>query len=136
MSGSIETAIKITGMSRETFYRWRRRVRDGRANPAQTSFIHAVEAACSNPKLRCEELLTKHGKKDWRAIAWWLARKYPNEYGRRRGTSTDEDGNVVGSATKRDRSDRPSYHGRVVRVGVAKFMLLTTIPKTYGRVAS
>jgi transposase len=83
MSGSIETAIKYTGIGRATYYRWQRRVRDGCARPSETKFIRAAEAACADRKMRCEQLLSKHMQKDWRPIAWWLARRYPNEYGRR-----------------------------------------------------
>jgi hypothetical protein len=84
MTGSIEYAIKATGIGRETYYRWARTVHDGGGSQIQKSLIRRVEAALANPKLRCEQLLSKHCQNHWRAITWWLSRKYPNEYGRRR----------------------------------------------------
>lgn len=84
ISGSIETAIRLTGIGRATYYRWQREERDGCASLWETEFIQAVETTCADTKMRCEQLLWKHMQKHWRAIAWWLERKYPNEYGRRR----------------------------------------------------
>jgi hypothetical protein len=57
MSGSIETAIKLTGLGRATYYRWSRSVRDGRGSLLQNNFIRAAEAACADIKLRCEQRL-------------------------------------------------------------------------------
>lgn len=84
ISGSIETAILATGIGRATYYRWQRKVRDGCASLSETKFIRAAEAACADTKMRYEQKLLKHGEKHWRVNAWWLERRYPNEYGRRR----------------------------------------------------
>ena len=35
-------------------------------------------------KLMREHLLTKHFEKNWQALAWWLERKYPDEYAQRK----------------------------------------------------
>jgi hypothetical protein len=42
----------------------------------QTKFIFAAEAACIDAKRGSEHLLSKHMEKDWRAIAFWLSRRY------------------------------------------------------------
>ena len=80
----METAIKDAGISRTTFYGWARQVREGRGTKLQVKFVSAVDRASVERKCLCELMLTKHFEKHWRAIAWWLERKYPNEYGRRR----------------------------------------------------
>jgi hypothetical protein len=84
MTGSIETAIQLTAIGRGTYYRWQSRVRKGEGSPFQTKFILAAEAACVDTKMRNENLFLKKMEKDWRAIAFWLSRKYPKEYGRPR----------------------------------------------------
>ena len=92
-TGSIETAIKLTGLDHGTYYRWQSRVRKGEGTQFQTKFVLAVDAACADTKMRREVLLWKHMKKEWRAIAFWLSRKYPDEYGRRRKIRfNDEEG--------------------------------------------
>jgi len=63
MSGSIETAILVTGIGHATYYRWQRKVRDGVATRLEENFVRESEAACADLKLRCENLLFKHGQK-------------------------------------------------------------------------
>jgi 16S rRNA C967 or C1407 C5-methylase (RsmB/RsmF family) len=84
ISGSVETAIKKVGIGRETFYGWVRAVKSGRGTQWQKRFFREVEEAESEVKLMREHMLTKHFDKNWVALAWWLERKYPNEYGQRK----------------------------------------------------
>ena len=84
LSGSIETAIAQTGCGHESFYRWKRLVRDGIGTKLQRRFMKAIEASLAEIKMRAEYLLSKSFDKSWRALAWWLERKYPAEYGRKR----------------------------------------------------
>ena len=90
ISGSIETAILRTGIGRTTYYRWVRMVREGQATPKQQKFIAEVDKAEGAVKAYREQMFTKHSNKNWRTIAAWLARTYPEEYGRHR-TSPLED---------------------------------------------
>jgi hypothetical protein len=84
MSGSVETAIKATGIGRESYFCFARKVRDGGGTPLQKSFIRAVQQAESEIKLLRESLLQKHATKTWQAAAWLLERQHSNEYGQRR----------------------------------------------------
>jgi hypothetical protein len=84
VTGSIEAAITRTGIGRETYYRWRCRVREGRGTELEQRFMNAVDKSEREVKMRLEYQLSLHFDKKWRAIAWWLERKYPEEYGRRR----------------------------------------------------
>jgi len=84
LSGSIESAITLSGIGRSTYYRWRGKVRAGGGNKLQRRFSQAVDKGEGQIKMMREHQLSKHFEKDWRAIAWWLERKCPNEYGRRR----------------------------------------------------
>lgn len=83
VTGSIETAIKITGIGRETYYGWSRRVRGGEGNTLERKFINAVEKAEGEIKMIREIALTKHFDRNWQALAWWLERKFSPEYGQR-----------------------------------------------------
>jgi hypothetical protein len=84
ISESIETAIKETGVGRESYFRWKRRVSAGKGTELERRFMMAVDKALGESKLWHESKMNKHSEKHWRAIAWWLERKYPKEYGRRR----------------------------------------------------
>lgn len=84
ISGSIETAIKATGIGRESYYGWARQVREGGGSPMAKQFIAAVEKAEGEIKLIREHMLSKHFDRNWQALAWWLERKYSPEYGQRR----------------------------------------------------
>jgi hypothetical protein len=92
MTGSIESAIQGTAIGRGTYYRWLSRVRKGEGSQFQKKFIHAAEAARGHAKMHGEYLLWKHMQKNWRAIGFWLERKYPKEYGRRRTISPQRRG--------------------------------------------
>lgn len=84
LMGSIQTAISATGIGRETYYGWARRVGQGGGTELERKFIAAVERAEGETKMLVERMLQRHFDKSWRAIAWWLERRYPQEYARRR----------------------------------------------------
>jgi hypothetical protein len=84
VSGSIETAIKESGVGRETYFRWKRRVSTDKGTALERRFILAVNEAERMTKLMLESKMDKAFDKNWRLIAAWLARRYPDEYGRRR----------------------------------------------------
>ena len=81
VSGSIETAIAGTGIGRETYYRWLRKVREGDATPKVKRFILEVQKTESDLKERRESELARRRPDTWRIHAAWLARHYPEEYG-------------------------------------------------------
>ena len=84
VSGSIETAIARTGIGRETYFRWLRKVRKGDATPKVKRFIAEVQKTESDLKERRESELAKRRPDTWQIHAAWLARHYPEEYGPRR----------------------------------------------------
>ena len=84
LTGSIETAIADTGIGRASYFRWKRRVIEGKATKLERQFMEAVDQAAGESKQLLESKMCKHYDKSWRSIAWWLERKYPNEYGKRR----------------------------------------------------
>jgi len=84
MTGSIEAAIARTGIGRASYYRWACRVREGCGTALEKRFIKAVDQSEGEVKMRLEQQLEAHFDKNWRALAWWLERKYSKEYGRKR----------------------------------------------------
>lgn len=84
ITGSVETAIAKSGIGRASYYRWKRKIQQGGGTELEQRFVQAVDQAEGEVKLAREHQLSKHFDKKWRAIAWWLERKYPDEYGRRR----------------------------------------------------
>ena len=88
-SGSLETAISLSGIGRETFYGWRREWEAQQAGrielPEKTvemyaGFFRQVDVALARHKLVREKRMQQAGEKDWRADAWWLSRKGGEEY--------------------------------------------------------
>jgi hypothetical protein len=84
ISGSIETAILTTGIGRESYYGWARSVRAGAGSVMARKFIAAVDKAEGETKLIREHALQKHFKTHWQSIAWYLERRFSDEYGQRR----------------------------------------------------
>lgn len=65
-----------------TFYDWQRQLEsDGSPNPAyHVEFVDALKEAERECKARNIALIQKAGEKQWQAAAWYLERKYNNEY--------------------------------------------------------
>jgi hypothetical protein len=66
-----EDTIVLVGISRETFYVWMREKPD-----FSDKVLHA-EMVC---KQRAVVRIQQHGRRDWRAAAWWLERKFKSEF--------------------------------------------------------
>ncbi len=72
ISGSVATAIQATGIARETYYGWARRVGQGGGTELEQKFMAAIELAVGETKLIYERMFRQHIDKNWRAAAWWL----------------------------------------------------------------
>src|SRR5262245_58545278 len=74
------TATAAVGIHAKTLQRWLKWGRHADAGPYH-DFAAAVEAV----EARAQELLVQRvvnaGEKDWRASAWLLSRRWPEEYG-------------------------------------------------------
>ena len=79
-------------MARSTLYGWLRR---GRLYPdtPEGAFVAELDAADDEAERRCIELWHGHFAKDWRAIAEFMARRWPQRWGRQpSGEMTFPDG--------------------------------------------
>jgi hypothetical protein len=79
-----ERAALGAGVSRVTVWRWLQKGRGDKAQGRQTSyakFADDFETAEANAIANLETTLHEQAREDWRANAWLLSRKRPEEYG-------------------------------------------------------
>jgi hypothetical protein len=81
---SYDRAATSEGVSARTLRRWLRQgeadIAAGR-NTAHASFVQSFRKAESDALGQLETNLWQQSQEDWRAGAWLLARKLPNQYG-------------------------------------------------------
>jgi hypothetical protein len=69
---SITDACELSGICRETFYNWKR---------AEPNAERLLRETALKAKKRNIGLINKHATEgDWKAAAWWLERKYQEEF--------------------------------------------------------
>ncbi|MCX6812608.1 MAG: helix-turn-helix domain-containing protein [Candidatus Berkelbacteria bacterium] len=66
-------ACFAVGISEETFYTWKKE---------KPEFSESIERELMDFKITC--LRTLRDANDWKASAWWLERKYPDEFSLKR----------------------------------------------------
>lgn len=81
VGGKLTTACKTAGISRTTFYNWKKKAEEG-VEP-YVSFMDEYEKAQEAAKYKYLECINKAAEEDWRAAAWGLSRLYPDEFGDR-----------------------------------------------------
>lgn len=69
--GNRTDVVKIVGIHYDTFMEWMKR----------TEFSEAIKKAEAEGKQEHIRVIKKAAEKTWTAAAWWLERKYPNEFG-------------------------------------------------------
>lgn len=65
-----DDACEVAGIHRASLYRWLK----------DATYATQLTQAEMHNKLRCMTLVQNAGKRNWRAAAWWLERKYPLEF--------------------------------------------------------
>lgn len=68
--GTDKDAYTYVGISAETFYSWMKK----------SEFSEQIIRARAQSKVRRIARIAKAGETDWRADAWYLERRYPEEY--------------------------------------------------------
>ena len=72
-------ACAAVGVSDRTFRTWMQKGEDGDVRWAE--FAQRVREAETESESRAVVQIQLHGKKDWRALAWWLERRFPTRWG-------------------------------------------------------
>ncbi len=92
--GTFRAACLRAGISHTTLYGWIERGRNGEAEYAD--FLAAIEKAEGNAITRNLAVINKAAHDGtWQAAAWWLERRYPQEYGRQVHEVQGKDGGPV-----------------------------------------
>jgi hypothetical protein len=73
---TLKAACAYAGIGVQTMDDWRDRFRD---------FRDALTRAQAAPEVRNVAIIQQAASEDWRAAAWWLERRRPEDYGRRVG---------------------------------------------------
>lgn len=99
-------ACLACGISESVFYYWQERaVKEKQRKYVQ--FLEAIEKAKSESKIRSLVRIDKAALEDWRADAWLLERRYPEEFGKR-------DQVKIHQAEKGESFSPPGSHARLL----------------------
>lgn len=97
---TVAVAAQAAGITEQTFYNWKRRgeaaeerQRVGEKLTATErsylSFFEAIKRAEAVSHAAAVAQIRKAGDKQWQALAWWLERKFPEQWGRRDTTKIE-----------------------------------------------
>ncbi len=79
-----ETAASYAGIRRATLFEWLARGRAARSGLFR-DFADAIEKAEADASVTSVGLIRRAAQTSWQAAAWWLERRYPDEWGRKDG---------------------------------------------------
>ncbi len=74
-----ESACAAVGIGSATLRRWIASAEHGDKRLAR--FARQIHEAESEAETRAVAQVQLHGKNDWRALAWWLERRFPKKWG-------------------------------------------------------
>lgn len=82
---SNKDAATLNGVSEETFYKWsRENLADGTPNPEyHPEFPESLKKAETKRKVAMVNRVLTAASRSWQAAAWYLERRYNDEYGRK-----------------------------------------------------
>ncbi|MGI8923087.1 MAG: hypothetical protein ACR2HJ_03445 [Fimbriimonadales bacterium] len=110
VGASRDLAAQYGGINRATFYEWLRLGREAEERDEENlylDFLLAVEFAEAAQVVNDLTLISLASETDWRAAAWRLERRFPNEYGKSRA-ALPSDGKTVegGFAARIDKTEQ------------------------------
>lgn len=85
----LETAAAVAGIDPRNLRHWIRK--GARGIEPYRQFSEDVTAAMATGETAAVAMLRAHGRKDWRALAWWLERTRPARYGQTLAVSAKVD---------------------------------------------
>jgi hypothetical protein len=89
---SIARAATITGISESTIHRWLSHGKSKTAEPIFVELVQRVKEAVECSEFELIQSLRNAGRdpKNWRAIAWMLERRFPEQYGKDRNPQASD----------------------------------------------
>lgn len=109
----VENAAAAAGVNAATFHNWMARGRVERDRLARTpkgkprasevrylEFLEAIEKARAEALATAIGEIRKAGQRDWKALAWWAERTYPELYGRPWRPQGDKESDGKGAIVK------------------------------------
>lgn len=83
MGLSYDRACQIAGITVKTLNQWRRKGRTEGEHPDYAAFLEKFEKASAEAELRHAENIDRHAEEDWRASAFFLKARFPQDWGER-----------------------------------------------------
>jgi hypothetical protein len=96
---SYEAAATYAGVSRETVRSWLRRG-ERETRGIYHEFAEAMKVADGKATVACLATIRSAAQNDWKAAAWLLERRHPNEFGRARLEITGPNGGPLQSEVR------------------------------------
>lgn len=88
-------AAVANGIHRTTFFNWMNKGRNEDEPTVFRDFFDAVERASAEAECANVFIVRMAAEKDWRASAWWLERRHPLRWGRKRAEISGPSGNPI-----------------------------------------
>lgn len=95
-------AARYVGVHPDTVYTWLKRGAEPDAEDTYREFHRLVYRAERTVKIRALGFIQQAQETDWKAAAWWLERKHPDEFGRRDRLRVDATAQITASLTVQD----------------------------------
>jgi len=78
-----QTCCAFAGIGVRTLSDWKKATADGTAHPEAAAIVAELKAAQGEVRQAMQERIQLASWDDWKAAAWWLERKFPDEFARR-----------------------------------------------------
>jgi hypothetical protein len=78
---TVQASCLAAGIARQTFYDWRAKAEAGESPFVE--FFAAVEQAEAQAQVERVTVIRQAMADSWQAAAWWLERRFPEDWGRR-----------------------------------------------------
>lgn len=75
---------KYLNIDESTWYRWLREGKNSSENSLKYQFYHTIKKAEAIVEIRHLNIIQNAAKKNWHAAAWFLERRYPDKWGKKR----------------------------------------------------
>lgn len=78
-----KTVCEYLGIGESTWYRWLDKGREHKGDLCE-QLLKAVKSADATAEMRAVTGIMAAGKNNWQALAWFLERKYPDRWGKKK----------------------------------------------------